>query len=131
VIVVLDTNVWISALVFAKQQGTPTRVLAKAMSEDVIVSCDEIEQEILRILGEKFPWPQARARLAVDTILMRSIRVELSGTLRKCRDPHDDKFLDCASAAKAELLIAEDKDLLVLKSHDGTDIVTPAEYLQI
>jgi predicted nucleic acid-binding protein len=54
VIVVLDTNVWISALVFAKRRGTPTRALEKAMREDVIASCHEIEAEILRVLTEKF-----------------------------------------------------------------------------
>ena len=53
-IVVLDTNVWISALQFAKHRGTPTRALEKAMSEDVIASCQEIEAEILRVLTEKF-----------------------------------------------------------------------------
>jgi predicted nucleic acid-binding protein len=51
VIVVLDTNVWISALQFAKHRGTPTRALEKAMSEDVIASCREIETEILRVLA--------------------------------------------------------------------------------
>ena len=35
-IVVIDTNVWISALQFAKRRGRPTLALEKAMSEDVI-----------------------------------------------------------------------------------------------
>jgi predicted nucleic acid-binding protein len=60
VIVVLDTNVWISALVFAQRRGTPTRALEKAMSEDVIASCPEIEAEILRVLTEKFLWEPTR-----------------------------------------------------------------------
>ncbi len=55
-IVVLDTNVWISALQFAKDRGTPTRALEKAMSEDVIASCTEIEAEIQRVLTQKFLW---------------------------------------------------------------------------
>ena len=130
-IVVLDTNVWVSALAFAKQNGTPPRALAKAMRDDVIASCDEIEHEILRVLTEKFYWQSARARDVLHLVLARSTRVKLSGTLRKCRDPHDDMFLECASAAKADLLIAGDKDLLVLGSHEGTRIVTPAEYLRI
>jgi uncharacterized protein len=54
VIVVLDTNVWISALQFAKRRGTPTRALEKAMSQDVIASCAGIEAEILRVLTQKF-----------------------------------------------------------------------------
>jgi predicted nucleic acid-binding protein len=56
VIVVIDTNVWISALQFAKRRGTPTLALEKAMSEDVIASCDEIDAEILPVLTKKFSW---------------------------------------------------------------------------
>jgi uncharacterized protein len=74
VIVVLDTNVWISALQFAKRRGTPTRALEKAMSEDVIASCREIEAEILRVPTH------TRARAALDTVLARAIRVQLRGT---------------------------------------------------
>jgi predicted nucleic acid-binding protein len=60
VIVVLDTNVWISALQFADRRGTPTRALEKAMSEDIIATCPEIEAEILRVLTRKFLCPGSR-----------------------------------------------------------------------
>jgi putative PIN family toxin of toxin-antitoxin system len=129
VIVVLDTNIWISALVFAKQHGTPTRALEKAMSEDLIATCDESEKEVMRVLTDKFMWGGPRARLALETVLARSVRVKLRGTVKKCRDPHDDKFLECAELAGASLLIAGDRDLLVLGSHHKTRIITPAEYV--
>jgi putative PIN family toxin of toxin-antitoxin system len=129
VIVVLDTNVWISALAFAKPNATPTRALEKAMTDDLIATCVEIEEEILRVLNEKFEWDLDIAKLAIDKILARSITVKLKGTVRKCRDPHDDKFLECASLAQADLLIAGDRDLLVLNSYQGTRIITPAQYL--
>ena len=51
-IVVIDTNVWISALQFAKRRSTPTLALERAMSEDVIATCDEIDAEIVRVLTE-------------------------------------------------------------------------------
>jgi putative PIN family toxin of toxin-antitoxin system len=130
VIVVLDTNVWISALQFAKHQGTPTQALEKAMSEDVIASCTEIEAEILRVLTKKFLWEPNRAYAALEAVLGRAIRVLLLGTVRECRDPDDDMFLECAARANADLLIAGDKDLLVLGSYKGTRILTPAEYLR-
>lgn len=38
-------------------------------------------------------------------------------------------FLECAALAKADLLIAGDKDLLVLASYRNTRIITPAEYV--
>jgi predicted nucleic acid-binding protein len=40
-------------------------------------------------------------------------------------------FLECAALAKADLLIAGDKDLLILGSYRRTRIITPAEYLNI
>jgi predicted nucleic acid-binding protein len=46
VIVVIDTNVWISAPRFAKGRGTPTLALEKAVS----ATCDEIDAEIVRVL---------------------------------------------------------------------------------
>jgi hypothetical protein len=129
VIVVLDTNVWISALVFAKRHGTPTGALEKAMREDVIASCHEIEAEILRVLTEKFLWDEDRALAVLKTVLSRSIRVQLHGNVKECRDPNDDMFLECAARAKADLLIAGDQDLLVLGSYKGTRILTPAQYI--
>jgi putative PIN family toxin of toxin-antitoxin system len=129
VIVVLDTNVWISALQFAKDRGTPTRALEKAMSEDVIASCTEIEAEIQRVLTQKFLWEPNRAHTALEAVLARAIRVRLRGTVKECRDPNDDMFLECVVRANADLLIAGDKDLLVLGSYKGTRIRTPAEYV--
>ena len=129
-IVVIDTNVWISALQFAKRRGTPTLALEKAMSEDVIATCDEIDAEIMRVLTEKFSWERHRATLALQTIQARSIRVKIQGTIKVCRDPADDMFLECAALAKANLLVAGDKDLLTLGAYMGTRIITPAEYLR-
>jgi predicted nucleic acid-binding protein len=44
-IVVVDSNVSISALHFASKQGIPTRALEKAVNEDIIATCDEIDVE--------------------------------------------------------------------------------------
>ena len=128
-IVVLDTNVWISALQFADRRGTPTRALEKAMSEDIIATCPEIEAEILRVLTRKFLWEPNRADAALEAVLTRAIRVRLRGTVKVCRDPDDDMFLECAARANADLLIAGDRDLLVLGSYEGTRILTPAGYV--
>jgi uncharacterized protein len=130
VIVVIDTNVWISALQFAKGRGTPTLVLERAMREDVIATCDEIDAEIVRVLTEKFFWEQQRATSALQAILARAVRVKIRGRVKVCRDSGDDMFLECAALAKADLLVAGDKDLLSLGEYKGTRIVTPSEYLR-
>ena len=113
-IVVIDANVWISALQFAKGRGTPTLALEKTMNKDVIATCDEIDAEIVRVLTEKFSWEQHRATSALQAIQARGIRVKIRGTVKICRDPNDDMFLECAALAKADLVVAGDKGLLTL-----------------
>ena len=129
-IVVIDTNVWISALQFAKRRGTPTLALEKAMTEDMIATCDEIDAEIVRVLTDKFAWERHSATAALQAIQARGIRVKIRGAVKECRDPGDDMFLECAALAKADLLVAGDKDLLTLGKYSGTRIVTPSEYLK-
>jgi uncharacterized protein len=130
VIVVIDTNVWVSGLQFARQRGTPTLALEKAMSEDIIATCDEINAEIFRVLTEKFAWESRRVAEALASVMARMVHVKLRGKVKVCRDPNDDMFLECAALAKAALIVAGDKDLLTLGSYKGTRIVTPAEYVK-
>ncbi len=45
--------------------------------------------------------------------------------LRVARDPDDNKILECALEAKAEIVLSFDKDLLSLKEYEGIKIVHP------
>jgi uncharacterized protein len=47
-----------------------------------------------------------------------------------CRDPDDDAVLALAIAARADLIVSGDRDLLDLKSFQGIAIVTPTEALR-
>lgn len=128
-IVVFDTNVLISALQFGQSYGPPARALQKAMREDIIATADELEAETFRVLTQKFDWEPRMALAAIQSILVRSIRCKLKHRVKVCRDPNDDMFLECAATAKADFLVAGDKDLLVLGQYRRTRIIAPAEYL--
>jgi uncharacterized protein len=130
-IVVIDSNVSVSGLHFAPKWGVPTRVLEKAVNGDIIATCDEIDAELVRVLTEKFHWNPQSVREALQRMLERSIRVTLHSTVHLCRDPSDDKFLECAERAHADFIITGDNDLLTLKSHKRTKIITSADYLQM
>jgi len=130
-IVVIDTNVYISALQFSQKRGIPIQAVAKAIKTDVIVTCDEIEAEIARILVEKFQWSNGLVHEALAYIGGRAIRVRIHGKISVCRDPDDNKFLECAERAGADLIVTGDKDLLAIGVHGCTRIVTPAEYLKL
>ena len=47
------------------------------------------------------------------------------------RDVKDDKFLATAHAAKADYLVTEDQDLLVLEEYKGVKIITAERFLEI
>lgn len=129
-IVVVDTNVFISAMEFASPGSTPVLALQRASLVDTLATCDEIDGEIVRLLVERFRWPRGQAEQKLSGILENALHVTISGTLRLCRDPDDDKFLECAERGNADFLISGDKDLLALRQHGRTRILTPAAYLK-
>lgn len=47
-----------------------------------------------------------------------------------CRDPDDDEVLALALSAQADVIVSGDKDLLVLQSFEGIEIISAAEALQ-
>jgi len=130
-IVVLDSNVIISAANFGSPRSAPVLALERAVDSDVNATCDEIDAEMRRILLDKFDWPLTRIQQEFLRIHRRAIRVTLKNTVHLCRDPGDDKFLECAERARASLIVTGDKDLLSLSTYRRTRIVTPAAYLRI
>jgi putative PIN family toxin of toxin-antitoxin system len=130
-IVVFDTNVLISALQFGQSYGPPVRALEKALREDMIATADELEDETFRVLTEKFNWKPEIALAAIRSILIRSMRCRLKHSVKVCRDPKDNMFLECAALTRADFIVAGDKDLLVLGNYRHTRIVTPAQYIAL
>jgi uncharacterized protein len=130
-IVVLDTNVWISALVFSKPGSVPIRALERAVNQDTLATSRELRAEIHRILTERNRWTEQRATLRLDNLLTGAVTVQLTHTTHICRDPKDNMFLECAALAHADVIVAGDKDLLVLGSYAGARIVTPLDYLNL
>ena len=63
--------------------------------------------------------------------LMKQIRhvatvVHPRQKLEVVRDPDDNKILECAVEAKAEVVVSFDKDLLSLKEYEGIKIIHPS-----
>ena len=130
-IVVIDTNVWISAFHFSREDGTVYRAVERAIALDTIAISTEIEREIARVLEESFAWPTNRIFAVLSNALGNAVRITLYGTVKGCRDPKDDMILECAERAQADLIVTGDRDLLALKAHNRTKILTPAEYLKM
>ena len=55
--------------------------------------------------------------------------VNPSETITLCRDPKDNKILEAAIAARADAIIASDKDLKSMKTIRDIPILTPREFM--
>ncbi|MBI2058900.1 MAG: putative toxin-antitoxin system toxin component, PIN family [Nitrospirae bacterium] len=125
--VFLDTNVLFSA--FATL-GVCHRLLAHAALRTFQ---SVVSPQVLDELKEHLPkvghaGPEADARIANIRRFCEVVDAE-GDPPRVCRDPDDDAILAAAVKARVDILVTGDKDLLVLGTHEGIEIVTPAELL--
>ena len=95
------------------------------MSEAIM---SELLDVVVRPKLASFVRPDLRADL-LSLINRAGVFLMPTVSVVDCRDPRDDKYLELALAARAELLISSDNDLLVLNPWRGTRILRPATYL--
>lgn len=87
-------------------------------------------RNISGILVAKFSWTAPDVMAVLQSYLVEATQVAIHGNIANaCRDPKDDMVLECAVAAKAEIIVSGDKDLLDLRRYQGISIVTAREYL--
>ena len=127
--VVVDTNVFISGVFFT---GPPNQIL-KAWRDgrlDLAVSAEILEeyQRVSMILSEKYPEINVARILDLMTV---EAKVVSAPPLPEpvCQDQDDDKFLACALAAKAKIVISGDKHLLDVSGYRAIEINRPREFL--
>ena len=126
--VVADTNILVSAVQFG---GKPKQFLDLAIDGQVDLAISEgIIAETLRVLRDKFH--RAPEWLAeVDQQLRVIARlVEPTESIDAIEaDPTDDRILECAVAAEAEVIVSGDTHLLSLGSFRGIQLQRVAEFL--
>ena len=126
--IVIDSNVWISAIVFG---GNPRRIFERAISEGwTIAVSEEIFTEIRRVLNIKFPDFVDDFENFQTLLQPYCAKVRLGGiNVTICRDEDDNRIIETALIGTAEYIITGDKDLLILSSHEKITIVTPLAFL--
>ena len=129
--VVIDTNVFVSALLFG---GTPGKLIALWKSGKIQPHLtSEILAEILRVLAyPKFQLTENEIQylLYVETLPFCTVVAGKSGSAIIKEDPSDDMFLRCCEVVMARALISGDNHLLKLNSHRNTLILTPSRFLK-
>ncbi len=129
---VIDTNIWISALL---NPGAP-RQITEFIELDLFtpVVCKELIDELTNVVNRPrlvAKIQEERANRLISLIRMTAIMIELSEIPSVSRDPKDDVFLACAMASSAEFLVTGDHDLLCLNEHGDTNIISPTDFLAI
>ena len=130
-LVVVDTNVWVSALL--NPRGFPARLLRAFLEGQFTpVVSRELLQELADVLSRPRLWRSFTRRLSrLDTRLALSVLriyqwvaalllhtlsqaghwVVLQGDTKGCRDPRDNMFLEAAVRGNARYLVSRDDDL--------------------
>ena len=131
---VVDTNVLVSAFLW---QGTPGSLIELAIEKEVeLFASRPLLDELAATLSKK---KLAKAVLATgltaDRMLRNYRRLVTLVTARKLaqqvsRDIDDDTVLACALAARVDLIVSGDDDLLVLKNFQDIAIVTVAQAIE-
>ena len=128
--VVLDTNTVVSALLFSGISSKLVSLWQKGLITPVLSR--EILDEYLRVLSyPKFDLSEGEIKeLIQEEILPYAEVVKPKRRLRVVqRDPSDNKFVECAVAGKARVIISGDKELLSLGRYRQIRIQSPAQFL--
>lgn len=135
-IVVLDTNILISALL--SPDGAPARVVSlwEEGRFDVGVSpalVSELERALSYSKVRRYlKNPDRTIPTFLERLQFAAITTEPTEFFNAVEgDPDDNRVLECALGAGARYIITGDRHLLVLKEFRGIYILSPAEFLTL
>ena len=127
-IVVIDLNVFVRALLGSKINKT----IYEAIKEEKIILafCPDMLENLARVLFK----PRLKLKLEdikelLELIKTKAVIVKPDTEINVCRDASDNIILETAMTTKADVIISNDKDLLVLKSFRGISIIKPKKFL--
>jgi putative PIN family toxin of toxin-antitoxin system len=129
--VVLDTNIYVSAILFG---GNPEKIrkLSKDKKIEVLIS-EAIVAEMAEVLRKKFNWESWQISQIIDEIREAATLViphQILSVIK--RDEDDNRILECALEGNAQYIISGDKrHLLPLKDYRGMKILSPSEFLKL
>jgi putative PIN family toxin of toxin-antitoxin system len=125
---VFDTNVYISALITPGKQAEKAWLLAVERQWEVYTSV-AILTETAAILRGKFRWEDEWIKRALRYIARIAKVIKPNIRLAILRDDPDNRILECAKHAGAEVIVTGDRHLLALSSFEGISIMTLADFL--
>jgi putative PIN family toxin of toxin-antitoxin system len=126
---VLDTNTIVSGLGWG---GPPGDVLDAGLAGhfEIVTSPTQLD-ELRRVLS--YPKLQAvvgDADELIRLLALAAVVVTPTETVTISRDPDDDRLIEAALEADADIIVSGDQDLLTLGRVGHIEILTPREFLE-
>jgi len=128
--VVIDTNVFVSSFF----GGNPKKII-DLWKEEKITLClsNAILDEYIDVLSRIGMKNEAELQELLS-FFSKGFNILFTTKTPKIKivknDPHDDKFIECAVALKADVVITGDRELLAVEKYMGTKILTPQQFLK-
>ena len=130
--ILLDTNLWVSALVSSSMRTRIQRIIAD--ESITILATNELLDELLDVCTR----PKFAHLLKVDLLYAflqilkeRLTFIETQSVFQICRDPDDDFLLAICHDGAADYLLTGDSDLLDIRVFQKTKILTLTEFEQL
>ncbi|MBC5804632.1 MAG: putative toxin-antitoxin system toxin component, PIN family [Candidatus Eremiobacter antarcticus] len=112
---VLDTNVWISALL--NKNGAPFRIVSRYSNGEIeIITSEALLEELREVLSrrrfeQKYRITREDIEAYTAMIRQRAVVVETTGGVFGCEDPDDDVAIETAIKGRADAVVSGDAHL--------------------
>ena len=131
---VVDTQLFLRAAI--NPNSLASKLIFDLDEMYVLVASKAIVTEARNVLYRweiriKFPHLTDRIAERILAAFARAEIVEPEDVPTVSRDSKDDKFIVCAVAAKANYIVSEDKDVLVLNPYQGIQIINALDFLRV
>ena len=128
--VVVDTNIFVSSFF----GGNPRKIIDLWKKGEISLCLSkDILDEYVDVL-ERIGLEDEREIEELLSLFAKGINIIFTTKTPKIKvvkeDPDDDKFIECAIALKAEVIITGDKALKAIKEYLGIKILTPQQFLK-
>ena len=127
---VFDTNIYVAG--FVALGGEAEQALLRAYRRQVgPYTSLPILTEVARVLRGKFGVSEAAVTAALRVIARAAVVVRPRRRVTILEDDPDNRILECAAEASADLIVTGDRHLLRLREFEGIAVVRLADFLRM
>ena len=128
--VVFDTNIFISAFVIPGGNAEDAYLHAIRGTFQLLTSI-AILTETANTLRSKFAWSDKKTEQLLRAISKTTTVLKTQPHIHDLEDEPDNRILECALLAEADLIVTGDQHLLALQGYQGISIVKLADFLAL